>query len=302
MNPRESTTSNARQADRPRALVVCGPTSSGKSGIADGLAGTLEGNGFASPVVVVDSMQVYRELPVVTNQFRERPAELTGIVSVDEEWTVARHRDAAREIMDSTEGPVVLDAGTGMYLNAILLDLDLAPKVSEEVRYEAESRAVTGVNPRREARSMELEMAGAGERGSIWSGGLKYSTSLLYIRPERHDLDANIAERSRRIARDGVAEVYGVLNRWRDLGVEPNESVKRSVGFREMAAYVRGEETIERAEERINVRTRRLARRQMRWFDKLCQSMPEGVDVLVTESPEEEKAISYMRGMIATWE
>lgn len=246
-------------------------------------------------------MQVYRELPVVTNQFRERPAELAGIVPVDEEWTVARHRDAARGIMDSTEGPVILDAGTGMYLNVIILDLEMAPKVSEEIRSEAESRAVTGGNPRREARRMELDIAGAEERGSIWSGGLKYPTTFLYIRPERHDLDVHIAERSRRIARDGVAEVSGVLSRWRDLGVEPNESVKRSVGFREMAAYVRGEETIEWAEDRINVRTRRLARRQMRWFDKLCQSMPEGVDVLVTESPEEEKAISYMRGMIEPW-
>lgn len=246
-------------------------------------------------------MQVYRELPVVTNQFRERPAELTGIVPVDEEWTVARHRDVARGIIDSTNGPCVLDAGTGMYLNAIILDLDLAPKVPGEIRSEAESRAVTGVNPRREARRVELDMAGAKERGSIWSGGLKYPTTLLYMRPERQDLDANIAERSRRIARDGVAEVREVLDRWRDLGVEPNESVKRSVGFREMAAYVRGEETIEWAEDRINVRTRRLARRQMRWFDKLCQSMPEGVDVLVTESPEEEKAISYMRGMIEPW-
>lgn len=246
-------------------------------------------------------MQVYRELPVVTNQFRERPAELAGIVPVDEEWTVARHRDAARGIMDSTEGPVILDAGTGMYLNAIILDLEMAPKVSEEIRSEAESRAVTGGNPRREARRMELDISGAEERGSIWSGRLKYPTTFLYMRPERQDLDVKIAERSRRIARDGVAEVSEVLNRWRDLGVEPNESVKRSVGFREMAAYVRGEETIQWAEDRINVRTRRLARRQMRWFDKLCQSMPEGVDVLVTESPEEEKAISYMRGMIEPW-
>jgi tRNA dimethylallyltransferase len=246
-------------------------------------------------------MQVYRELPVVTNQFRERPAELAGIVPVDEEWTVARHRDAARGIMDSTEGPVILDAGTGMYLNAIILDLEMAPKVSEEIRSEAESRAVTGGNPRREARRMELDIAGAEERGSIWSGGLKYPTTFLYMRPERQDLDVKIAERSRRIARDGVAEVCEVLDRWRDLGVEPNESVKRSVGFREMASYVRGEETIQWAEDRINVRTRRLARRQMRWFDKLCQSMPEGVDVLVTESPEEEKAISYMRGMIEPW-
>lgn len=282
---------------------MCGPTASGKSGVVDRLAGGLaETGGVQAPAIVVDSMQVYRELPVVTNQFRERPAELTGVVSVAEEWTVARHRAAAEGVIRTTDGPFVLDAGTGMYLNAIVLDVDLAPKVSEEIRAKAERRAGSGDDPRREARRIELEMAGAGDRGSIWGGGLRYPTSLLYVRPPREELDRNIAERSRRIARDGAEEVAEALRRWRELGVEPNDSVKQSVGFREMVAYVGGEASLGWAEERIKTRTRRLARRQMRWFDKLCASLPEGTETVVAESPEGEKAISYMRGIIGLWE
>lgn len=305
MSRRRSTTVRRESADNPRALVVCGPTASGKSGVVDGLTGGItEALGLEVPSIVVDSMQVYRELPVVTNQYRERPARLTGIVPVSEEWTVARHRAAAESEIHSTDGPFVLDAGTGMYLNAILFGVELAPKVSEETRAEAVSRVAQEANPRRESRRVELELAGADERGSIWDGDLRYATSLLYIRPSRDELDRRIQQRSRRIVRDGTGEVAEVLRRWRDSGVEPNDSVKQSVGFKELALYVAGEASLEWVEEKINTRTRRLARRQMRWFDKLCDSLPESAGITVAEradGEEAEKAVSYMRGMIGLW-
>ncbi|MBD0356870.1 MAG: hypothetical protein ICV57_06785, partial [Rubrobacter sp.] len=78
---------------RRRALVVCGPTSAGKSEVADGLAEDLsETFGRWITTILVDSMQVYREVPIITNQIRTRPAEIAGIVSVADAWTVARHR------------------------------------------------------------------------------------------------------------------------------------------------------------------------------------------------------------------
>ncbi len=283
-------------------MVVCGPTASGKSGLADGLAEGLESaSGCRTPTIVVDSMQVYRELPVVTNQSRDREAELTGVASVFEDWTVARHKEAAERVIRQTQGPFVLDAGTGMYLNSIILDVDLAPKVSDEVREEAGRRAGAEDNPRREARRIELELAGAKQRGSIWRGGLLYPTAILYIRPEREELDRNIAERSRKIARDGAEEVSEVLRRSRELSINPNDSVEQSIGFREMAAYVRGEATLQWAEQKISSRTRRLARRQIRWFDKLCGSLPEA-RVEVCESPHSERAASYMHGIIEAWQ
>ena len=247
-------------------------------------------------------MQVYRELPVVTNQSRDREAELTGVASVFEDWTVARHRQAAERVIRRAQGPFALDAGTGMYLNSIILDVDLAPKVSDEVRAEAVRRTGAEDNPRREARRIELELAGMDKRGSIWDGELIYQTAMLYIRPEREELDRNIAERSRKIARDGAEEVSEVLRRSRELEMAPNDSVEQSIGFREMAAYVRGEATLQWAEQKINSRTRRLARRQMRWFDKLRESVPEEARVEVCESPRSEKAASYMRGIIEAWQ
>ena len=112
------------------------------------------------PTLAVDSMQVYRELPVITNQARRRQAELVGIVSVTEEWTVAKHRLRAEEIV-APEKTFVLDAGTGMYLNAILLDFPLAPRVSPALRQQAQEAAAHEPNPRMAARAKELDLAGA---------------------------------------------------------------------------------------------------------------------------------------------
>ena len=135
------------------------------------MAETLsEEHGAHATTIAVDSMQVYQEIPVITNQARARPAELIGIVSVAEEWTVARHRGRAEETICSLPShvPFVLDAGTGMYLNALVLDVDIAPRVPPQLRAEAQRLALYAENPRREARRLELELAGERERGSIW--------------------------------------------------------------------------------------------------------------------------------------
>ncbi len=265
-----------------RAVVVCGPTASGKSELSDALAEELtKRSGHHIPTLVVDSMQVYREIPVITNQARVRPAELVGIVSVTEEWSVASHRERAREIV-APEDAFVLDAGTGMYLNALLLDFPLAPKVSPELRRRAAEEAADEPNPRRAARERELDLAGAEARGSVWDGYLEYETSIVYLRPERSAIDAAIAERSRRIARDGLAEAV-TLKDMLARGATVNPSVMDSVGVRELSRYLAGEIPLDKAEDLIATRTRRLARRQMRWFDKLARTLEGRASVTVPE-------------------
>jgi tRNA dimethylallyltransferase len=228
-------------------------------------------------------MQVYRELPVITNQARRRPAELVGIVSVREDWTVARHRKCAEEII-AKEAMFVLDAGTGMYLNAILLDIPLAPKVSPELRQRAEEAAAGEPNPRSAARAKELELAGAEGRGSIWEGDLRYDTVIVYLRPERHAVDAAIDERSKSITLDGLHEA----ERLRDMGAAGHSissQVMDSVGVRELVNHLSGTLSLQQAQEQISMRTRRLARRQMRWFDKLARTLDSRARVTVVDSP-----------------
>jgi tRNA dimethylallyltransferase len=265
---------------------VCGPTASGKSELSDALAEGLSGaHGEWVPTLVVDSMQVYREIPTITNQARRRPGELVGVVSVTEEWTVARHKARAEEIIDRLDIPFVLDAGTGMYVNAILLDIPLAPQVDAKTRQLAERITASAANPRRATRAKELELAGAEERGSIWDGELRYETALIYLRPSRESLDAAIAKRSEGIVSGGLEEAAKIKEMEEAGAATINPSVADSIGVRELIAHLRGEITPEEAKTRITTRTRKLARRQMRWFDKLARTLEGRIFAEIVESP-----------------
>ncbi len=280
-----------------RAIVICGPTASGKSELSDALAeGLTRTHGHHIHTLVVDSMQVYREVPTITNQERRRPAELVGIVSVAEEWTVARHTQRAQEIIEVLDPPFVLDAGTGMYLNAVLFDIPLAPKVGASVRTLAQRRTAGAPNPRRAARAKELELAGVAERGSIWDGDLRYDTTVIYLRPPREALEAAISMRSQSISRDGREEVVKL----RELAAEGtlNASVRNTIGVRELIEHLEGETTIEEAEKRISTRTRQLARRQIRWFDKLACILEGRADVTIAESPTDSGLSNYMHDIV----
>ncbi|HKH11876.1 MAG TPA: hypothetical protein VKA73_12125 [Rubrobacter sp.] len=286
-------------ADPPKnAYVVCGPTAGGKSGLADDLADILTADrGEWAPTIVVDSVQVYRGLASISNQARRRPAELVGVVPVTERWTVARHRRAAEAVISasiSASGPTfVLDAGTGMYLNAVLLDVPLAPRVPEAVRKRAARESAGETNVRRSSRERELAMAGADERGSIWSGEPRYRTSLLYLRPERPALDRAIALRSRKIASEGLGEAEA-LREMVEAGEDVNPSVLEAVGVRELLDHLSGRLTIAQAEDRIATRTRQLARRQTRWFDKLARTLEGRATVAVAENPSDPRVLHTM--------
>lgn len=282
----------------PDSLVVCGPTASGKSDLSDALAERLtELHGGHVPTLVVDSMQVYRELPTITNQARGRAAELVGIVSVTEEWSVARHRSRAEEII-TKEARFVLDAGTGMYLNALLLDFPLAPKVPPDLRRRAEETSVDALNPRRAARERELDLAGADARGSVWQGDLRYDTAVVYLRPDRSEFDAAIARRSRKIVRDGLGEAR-VLNDMLARGENVSPSVMDSVGVRELTHYLSGTLSIEQAQERVAVRTQRFARRQMRWFDKLTRTLDGRARITVLRERADLDTLHSMHDIIS---
>lgn len=270
-----------------KVVAVCGPTGAGKSELSDDLADRLSaGRGERTPVVVVDSMQVYSGIEKISNQARRRRAELVSVVPVTERWTVARHARATLDLVCASGTGVVLDAGTGMYLNAVLMRIPIAPEVPDSVRAQALLASTGLANPRRASRALELELAGAPARGSIWDGEPRYDTTLLYLRPEREALDGRIAQRSARIVAGGLEEAREIRTLQRD-GHTINPSVIEAVGVREMLALVDGDITPDEAQEKISARTRRLARRQLRWFDKLTSTLKaiDGTRVTVAQTP-----------------
>ena len=109
---------------RPRVIAIFGPTASGKTDVAEALADRVGGE-----LVSADAMQMYRGLPILTNQ-SPRPTRLVAIWPLSHEASVAEYQELAHatidEIVAAGRTPIVV-GGTGLYLRAALAGLDLPP-------------------------------------------------------------------------------------------------------------------------------------------------------------------------------
>jgi tRNA dimethylallyltransferase len=128
---------------RPDTILIAGPTASGKSGLALGLAERLGG-----VVINADSMQVYRDLRIITA--RPTPAEearaphrLYGHVDAAENYSVGRWLNDAQAVLTESQGegrlPIVV-GGTGLYFKALTQGLTAIPPIPPEIRAAVRAR------------------------------------------------------------------------------------------------------------------------------------------------------------------
>jgi tRNA dimethylallyltransferase len=265
--------------------VLVGPTASGKSAVALELARTAPG----VELVSVDAMQVYRDMDIGTA--KPTPAEraevrhhLLDLADPGEPFSVAEWKTAAdRALADIArrDGRALLVGGTGLYLRAVIDDLELPgrwPEVRAELEEEADTVALHArlaaadpvaagrmvpTNRRRVVRALEVTI-GSGRPFSSFGPGLDAYPSVdvpqIGLRPPLEVLDRRIAERVAAMAEAGfVEEVRGLLGR---LG----PTAGQALGYREVAAALRDGTSVDEALEETIRRTRSFARRQLRWF------------------------------------
>ena len=144
----------------PRALLIAGPTASGKSAAALALA-----RRFGAAIVNADSMQVYRDLRILTarpspEEERLAPHRLFGVIDGALNFSAGRWARAAGEVLAETkERAVVFVGGTGLYFRALTEGLSEIPSVPEavraEVRAKAEGRATPELHDELQARDPE---------------------------------------------------------------------------------------------------------------------------------------------------
>jgi tRNA dimethylallyltransferase len=257
-------------------LAIFGPTASGKTAVAQTVAERIPAD-----LVSADSMQVYRGLPILTNQ---SPARLVAIWPLDHEASVAEYQRLAHaaidEIRESGRTPLVV-GGTGLYLRAALSDLSLppAPKPGERERYErlydeegAESaherlaeldpEAAAAVHPndrRRVVRSLEL--AGrTRERNRLWTDDTRHPTLVFGLDVTRDELDRRIAERTRAMFDAGVRAEAD-----RALAGPVSSTAAYAHGLSDIAEHPDDDDAIEA----LTARTRRYAAYQRKWMRRI---------------------------------
>ena len=270
------------------AVLIAGATASGKSRAALELARATGGT-----VINTDSMQVYREAPVLTAQPSEEdtaraPHRLYGHVGVRELYSVGRFRSDAQEALAKAQGPAIFTGGTGLYFAALTDGLADIPPVPASVREAARARlkeigvaALHGelslrdprtaaelrpTDPQRVLRAYEVFEAtgrplGAwqAEKGKPVLAGLKVARFVLDL--PRPKLRERIDVRFRAMLDAGAMEEAAALK-----GLDPALPAAKILGLRQIWALQEGAMRRDEAIGDAVTATRQFAKRQMTWF------------------------------------
>jgi tRNA dimethylallyltransferase len=279
-----------------KLILIAGPTASGKSALALALA-----ERFGGVVINADSMQVYRELPIITAQPTAEeqarvPHRLYGHVSAAEPYSVARWLDDVRGVLDEVQAkalrPIIV-GGTGLYFKALLEGLSPVPAIPADVR--AHWRAVAAdaapgalhaellardrvmaarLDPsdtQRLTRALEVIDA-TGRSLADWQreAGVRVvdaeTAVKLVVERAREDLASRIDVRFDRMIASGALDEAAQL---RAMQLPPDRPALRAHGVPRLIAHLGGEMTLAAAIAAAKLETRQYVKRQQTWAAKL---------------------------------
>ena len=277
-------------------VAIFGPTASGKSAVARRVSGAL-----GTEVVSADALQVYRGLPILTNQAAE-PTRLVAIRELADTMSVGEYATLAHAAIDDLvqgRGAAVVAGGTGLYLRAALADLEIpraveaarreqlerlyddSPDVAHALLVELDPAAAGAVHPndrRRVVRALELAEAGTTlvpADGRLWSTRTRRSSLIVGMEVPSDELGRRIADRTDDMLRRGVvAEVHEALRG------PISHTARKALGLDELATL-----PIDEARERISARTRRYAAYQRKWMRRI-----PGIVMIDANRPVEQVA------------
>ena len=273
-------------------IIVCGATATGKSELAVSLAKEIN-----AEVVNADSMQVYRGMDIgtakLTNEERGGIAHhLIDVLDIKDEANVAWYQQIAREKIDqilSSGKSVVVVGGTGLYIKAILDDLnfpdtdpevrqkitDQAEKLGNDVMHErlakldpAAALAIPKENIRRVIRALEvIELTGKPFTANLpRQESSKYPDAKQFgLVLDRGNLDEKIDKRVEDMWAKGFAREVSTLM---TKGLEQSGTAKKALGYMQIMNYLNGESDEAFAKEETKRVTRAYARRQETWFSR----------------------------------
>lgn len=299
----------------PKILVISGPTASGKTWLAVELAKRHNGE-----VVSADSMQIYRRMDIGTakptaEEMQGVPHHMIDVADPEEDFSAARYVDMASRCVEDvlSRGKLpILAGGTGLYIDSLLSGRTFAafdeasPLRSElEARYAGEGgesllRELARVDPDAAARLHPNDAKRIVRALEVWltTGRTitehneqtraippRYDALTLTLDYERReDLWARIDRRVDEMMERGLAEEVRALL---DSGVPFKCTAMQAIGYKEMAAALRGDGDTAAAAAQIKLRSRQYAKRQRTWFRRnpeakwlLWGPVPNFADVL----------------------
>ena len=284
---------------KPKVIVICGPTASGKTALSIELAKKINGE-----IVSADSMQIYKDMDVGTA--KTTPEEMQGIkhylqdfVEPDKRYSVADYKvdaeKAIEEILSKGKTPIVV-GGTGLYVDSLIYGIEYQEiKFDEKYRKELEDIALKKgletlykkaqeIDPeamkkiscndkKRIIRVLEIYKATGKTKTEqeieSRKKEVKYDYKVFAIDWEREKLYERINKRVDIMIENGlIEEVENLLKKYKEF-----PTAMQGLGYKEVVEYLNGYLTKEEMIDKIKQETRRYAKRQITWFRKNKQTI-----------------------------
>ena len=299
--------------NKPKVIVICGPTASGKTALSIELAKKINGE-----IISSDSMQIYKDMDIGTA--KPSKGEMQGIkhymldlVEPDKRYSVADFKkDAEKAIEDIlTKGKVpIVVGGTGLYVDSLIYGIEYQElQFDEKYRKELEERVfnegleilyneakqidpqamkkISHNDKKRILRVLEIYKATGKtkteQEAESRKNGVKYDYKVFAINMDREKLYERINKRVDIMIEQGlIQEVENLLKKYT---VFPTSM--QGLGYKEVVEYLQGNISKEEMIEKIKMETRRYAKRQITWFKKNKETIwigPQDLQKILDES------------------
>lgn len=271
---------------KQRAIIITGPTASGKSDFADALARKING-----AIINCDSVQIYRGIENISaspfaghngkfDDIDGVPYKLFSILSLNEHISVADYLNIARQAMNEViamgKTPIFV-GGTGYYINVLVNGISSIPNVSDENRQRARDMVKNDIenvrnllsndfdktDPQRTARALEVFLE-TGTHLSQWQkmprvGALIPDAFKILVLPPREILLDRIAKRIPQMIEGGALTEGKYI-------IAQNLDETRAIGATQICKMLRGEVSKIDAIQNWITKTNQYAKRQRTWF------------------------------------
>ena len=285
--------------DKPKVIVICGPTASGKTALSIELAKKINGE-----IISSDSMQIYKDMDIGTA--KPSKEEMQGIkhylldfVEPNQRYSVAEYKKdaekAIEDILSKGKTPIIV-GGTGLYVDSLIYGIEYQDiELDEEYRKKLEDRAETeglevlyneanSIDPqamekisindkKRIIRVLEIYKATGKTKTEqeieSRKNGVKYDYRVFAINWDREKLYERINKRVDIMIEQGlIQEVQTLLQKYTEF-----PTAMQGLGYKEVVEFLEGELTKDEMIDKIKLETRRYAKRQITWFKKNKQTV-----------------------------